>query len=141
MRKLPKIGLITSFGLLLASVSCSKTDVSPYPLNFECKTAETTLQVYANQDATVKKIRRFKPEIDLFVLLVDGTTTDKNIYLVPSLSLDDTFKVDNLKVSFSGEKKNCLLYDRSSMQPNAYYATDTIFIVGNKTILSNLKKQ
>jgi hypothetical protein len=154
MKKIPKIWLLASIGLLATSASCEKTEASPDSLEFVCQGEEKTLQTFTNEDAVIRKfnVNKRNPKqtdasksdflysVEVYVLtLKDPTDATKTFNLVPSTNLSSELKVDNLNVKFSGDKKNCTI--STIPLPNVDYLPTVDFTIGNKIILSNIQKK
>lgn len=154
MKKIPKIWLWASIGLLATSASCEKTDASPDTLEFVCQGEEKRLQTFNNEDAVIKKItvnRRnlkqndasksdFLYSVEMYILMLkDPNDASKTFNLVPSINLSSEYQVDNISVKFSGEKKNCTISNLPL--PNVDYLPTVDFTIGNKIVLSNILKK
>jgi hypothetical protein len=151
MIKIPKLMLVVAMSLLISVNSCHKNDVDPNQLEFLCKEAEKTIQTYANQEGVIKKIeyRQENPKqpdltkvgylIRSFIYVIQIFDIKKSIFilLIPNKIIDKKYQIDELKIEFNGDLKNCEFINAIDPQLDIIVPLDCT--TSNKIILKNIK--
>jgi hypothetical protein len=152
MKKIPKLMLVSSMALLTSLSSCHKNDVDPNQLEFLCKEPEKTIQKFTNQEAIIQIVEYSKnnpkaksstdPDFLIFSKIFvmsfnDLEDLNKKIIVVPSKDLPKEYQIENKKILFSGEVKNCKL--TNSPNPLIDIGPNFDFMIGNKIIITNIK--
>jgi hypothetical protein len=151
MIKIPKLMLVVAMSLLISVNSCHKNDVDPNQLEFLCKEAEKTIQTYANQEGVIKKIeyRQENPKqpdltkegylIRSFIYVIQIFDIKKSIFilLIPNKIIDKKYQIDELKIEFNGDLKNCEFIN--AIDPHLDIIVPLDYTTSNKIILKNIK--